>query len=263
MVSVRERMRRPVIAVGESTRATDIAEVLEKNDVSAVAVLDEAKRLCGVVSSTDVVRALANASPEAFTAKDVMCSPVVSATPDEPLEDAAFRMVAARVHRLFVVDGEELVGVLSARDVLEEVRSRRLHASLGAIMSTPVFTASVGDTIQACIARLATVSVHGLVVLDGTSPAGVFTHAEAIAARRRTAAERNAPVEEMMSCETICLDVRTPIHKAAGHLVTTNARRILVVEDGQLVGVASVVDFVGVLARAPQEMRNEEVTFLH
>jgi CBS domain-containing protein len=263
MITVRERMRAPVISVGESTKIAEIAEVLETKGISAVAVVDAAQRLCGVVSSTDVVRAFADSSAEALTAKDVMCSPVVIATPHEPLEDAAFRMVAARVHRLFVLDGEELVGVLTARDVLEGVRSRRVHATLGAIMSTPVLAVSVDDSIQTCIARLATASVHGLVVLDGTWPVGVFTHTEVIAARRRTAVERTAPVHEIMSYETICLDVGTPIQRAARHVVAMDVRRILVVEDRELVGIASVIDLVGVLARAPQEISTEAVALLH
>jgi len=242
-------MKSPVVAVGEDTSTNAIAALLERHGISAVAVRGEGESLLGVVSSTDLVRAVASGG--SFKAKDVMAAPAVIATPHENVDDAAFRMVAARVHRLFVVEHEKLVGILSARDVLEEVKSRRIDAPIRAIMSTPVVTASAEEPVARCVDRLATAGVHGLVVVDGSFPVGVFTHAEAIAARGLPPSLRNRPVEDVMSYETICLDAATPIHRAAGHLIAMNVRRILVVEARHLVGIASVVDLVGVLARAP------------
>ena len=100
--------------------------------------------------------------------------------------------------------------------------------------------------------RLAQANVHGIVVVDGTSPVGVFTHAEALSARKLPPALRESPVEDVMSYETICLDVATPLHRAAAYMVAMNVRRILVVEHRRLVGIVSCLDLVDVLARAPE-----------
>jgi CBS domain-containing protein len=92
--------------------------------------------------------------------------------------------------------------------------------------------------------------VHGVVVVDGTAPVGVFTQTEALAARRLPPLHRPVLVDEGMSYEAVLLEADTPIHRAAAEAVSSNARRIVVCEGGQLAGVLSCVDRVGVLARA-------------
>ena len=53
-----------------------------------------------------------------------------------------------------------------------------------------------------------------------------------------------------MSQETICLDVETPIYRAAGYGISMNVRRLLVVQGRRLVGIVSALDLVGALAPA-------------
>lgn len=196
--------------------------------------------------------------------KDIMTSPVVITHPNERVDEAAWRMVAARVHRLVVVDhlapreGEQreddaqlVVGILSARDVLEELMSRRLDNPLRDIMSTPVETIELGDSVEQALERLVASNLHGLVVVDGLAPIGVFTHQEALSARRLPPTLRSSPVEQVMSYETICVDASTPIWRAAAYAVQTNVRRLLVCENKHLVGITSVIDLAGALARSP------------
>jgi hypothetical protein len=60
---------------------------------------------------------------------------------------------------------------------------------------------------------------------------------------------RRRPVEDAMSYETICLDVATPIYRAAASAISTNVRRLLI-EHRRLVGIVSCLDLVDVPARA-------------
>ena len=74
--------------------------------------------------------------------------------------------------------------------------------------------------------------------------------AEAIAARALPANLREMPVERVMSYETVCLDVATPVHRAASYVVAMNVRRILVVEKRDLVGIMSCLDLVACLTES-------------
>jgi CBS domain-containing protein len=47
-----------------------------------------------------------------------MSRDVLSVAPDAPLQEAAHRMLEHRVHRLLVVEGGKLRGVVSALDLL-------------------------------------------------------------------------------------------------------------------------------------------------
>jgi CBS domain-containing protein len=76
-------------------------------------------RLGGIVTERDVIAALADgADPATTRVADYMTDRPVTVRPDEDLEVAARRMAELGVRHLPVVDGDQLVGVLSIRDLL-------------------------------------------------------------------------------------------------------------------------------------------------
>ena len=60
-----------------------------------------------------------------FRVRDVMVTDVVTVTADAPVRDVARELVARRIHRVVVVDGGALVGIVSALDVVELVAEGR------------------------------------------------------------------------------------------------------------------------------------------
>lgn len=251
---VRDRMTSPVETVAADASLADVASAMEARVVSALPVLDGG-RLVGLVSTTDLVRAFARADVQgaALRASDAMTAPVATTGADRPVVEASRAMAASRIHRLVVTDGDGPTagsprGVLSARDLLEDVKAAGSRTELSAVMTAEVRTLDVGDPIDLAMKELADARVHGLVVVENGRPVGVFTHAEALAVRKLPPALRARPVEEVMSYETICLDTTTTVARAAGYAAAMNVRRILVVEQRHLVGVASALDLVRTLA---------------
>jgi len=251
---VRDRMSSPAISVAPTARVSRVARILETRRISAVPVVETNGSVIGIISTTDILRSPpADGDPGPLRARDIMVAPVVIAHPDERIDEAAWRMVAARTHRLVVVarsKGEPVLGIISARDMLEELITRRSADPVSDIMTREVATISLGDPIDEAMARLRETNVHGLIVVDGTLPIGMFTHQEALAARRLPPELQSIPVEELMSYETICMDATTPVWRAAAHAMATNVRRLLICENKHLVGIASLVDLVSALARA-------------
>lgn len=241
---VRDRMTTPVVTERPDMSVTALVAVLRLRGISAVPIVKN-NELLGIVSTTDILR-----SPPIARASDIMTTPVVTVSVDDTIDEAARTLATARVHRVVAMDGGRVAGILSARDVLLELKQRKVTAPLASAMSTPVESIEIGERIDESIRRLASTNVHGLVVVDAMSPVGVFTHTEALAARRLAPDFLGAPVEEVMSYETICLDAATPMYRAAAHMVSMNIRRILVVEHRRLVGIVSCLDLVDVLARS-------------
>ena len=251
---VRDRMTSPVVTVPDGASLAEVAAVMEARAVSALPVV-QGEVLVGLVSTTDLVGAFARDEAGAATlrASEVMTHPVATTGPDRPLVEAARAMAASRIHRLVVTDGDGPTagrprGVLSARDVLEDVRAAGSKVHLADVMTSEVRTLDVGDSVERAMQELAEARVHGLVVVENGRPVGVFTHAEALAARKLPPSLRGRPVEEVMSYETICLDVTTTVARAAAYAGSMNVRRILVVDQRHLVGVASALDLVRSLA---------------
>lgn len=249
---VREYMSKTLIAVRPSASLQEVLDTLRSRDVSSVAVTEADGTLCGVISMTDLLRVaeIEQRSPReepvilppAKLAGDVMRSPVITVDEAEPVKAAALRMVDNRIHRLIVTRKGRAVAVFSTRDMMRVVLFHHIETPLADIMTSPVETIDVGDSIDDAIERLGEKNIRGLVVVDGAWPVGVFTQTEALTARALPPQVRKMPVEEVMSYESVSLDVRTPLYRVAGQAVASRARRVLAVELGQLKGIVTGFD---------------------
>ncbi|NIR37179.1 MAG: CBS domain-containing protein, partial [Actinobacteria bacterium] len=106
--------------------ALEAEAALDIDGITGVGVVDDEGSLVGVLSRTDLLRA-ADAEPgetfrvPAIPVYELMTPGPVTVEHDSPLDDAARRMLKRRIHRVFVQDGNETVGVLSTRDVMRAV----------------------------------------------------------------------------------------------------------------------------------------------
>jgi CBS domain-containing protein len=72
----------------------------------------------GIISERDVLAALAaDADPDAVWAADVMTKDIVTGDADGSVLDAARTMIDEDVRHLMVVDGDQVVGMVSMRDL--------------------------------------------------------------------------------------------------------------------------------------------------
>jgi signal-transduction protein with cAMP-binding, CBS, and nucleotidyltransferase domain len=137
--------------------------------------------------------------------------------------------------------------VLSTKDLLIAVHASHDGQPLRDHMRAPAYTIRMDESLALATDRLAHAHVSGLCVVDEHEhPVGTFTQTEALAARDRPSETR---VEEVMSYAMLCLDVRTPLYRAAAHAHATRARRVLAVEGGHVRGVLTGLDFARALAR--------------
>jgi len=128
-----------VVAVRRDTSFKEMAARLRQYRVSAFPVIDENRRVIGVVSEADLLakEVLADEpagipaaitgilhhkdhqKAEGLTAGDLMTHPAVTVRPDDSVEHAARLMYTLQVKRLPVVDpGGYLVGIVSRADLL-------------------------------------------------------------------------------------------------------------------------------------------------
>ncbi|MBP9111305.1 MAG: CBS domain-containing protein [Polyangiaceae bacterium] len=242
--------------IDPSMPTEEILRILQERHFSTLPVMRDGK-LLGIVSITDLAKlgcmTLAGFPHQktqvpSRSAADVMSSPVVTIDEEEPIQKAAQRMLDHKIHRVVATRAGAPVGILSTRDLMAAVRDHRVETKLREVTTYDVETIDMDASIVDAIATLALANVHGLVVVDGGWPVGVFTRLETIYAQSLPAQLREQAVERIMSYETICFDENTPIYRVAGHAVSMGARRVLVVRDRELVGIASGFDLARVVA---------------
>ena len=116
MPSVDEIMSRDVLCVDGSASLVDAAERMHGRRVGAVVVL-EGKRLVGILTERDVLRAVATGQV-AGTVGDAMTASPDTIEADESSGQAAALMIHGGFRHLPVVDGDDLVGMVSIRDLV-------------------------------------------------------------------------------------------------------------------------------------------------
>jgi CBS domain-containing protein len=148
---VRELMQSDVTWIAASMSVTEAARILREHGVHGAPVGDAAGRIIGVISTTDLASGwelaearrrliyyrdsggeLASVTEDpvsAFAARqvdEVMMPLVFSVQIDDPLINAAALMEAEGIHRVIVLEGARLAGILSASDIVGAVARREL-----------------------------------------------------------------------------------------------------------------------------------------
>jgi CBS domain-containing protein len=115
-----ENVYRPNVATCRPTATLrDVAQRMEEEDTGIVVVVSD-RKLRGVISERDLVRALATEpDPGSASVMAYATTSLVTATLDEETSDVARRMFDARIRRVPVTGPEgELIGIVSMRDLL-------------------------------------------------------------------------------------------------------------------------------------------------
>ena len=118
---VKDVMTSPVVTTEEEASANKVAKLMEANKVGCVVVTNKTGKPLGIITERDlVVRVLATeANPSTAKAKDFMTSPLVTVDPDASINDAAKRMSRLDIRRLAVLYKDNLVGIVSSKDILD------------------------------------------------------------------------------------------------------------------------------------------------
>ena len=136
---VRDVMTTRPRAVTSDTPVTQVAELMEAEDVGSIPVL-EGEQLTAIVTDRDiVVRAVAKGKdPRGMPVREVYTTEIVTVGPDQDLSDALQIMAANQVRRLPVVDEENrLVGVVSQADVALEAKEKSVGEMVEEISKPP------------------------------------------------------------------------------------------------------------------------------
>jgi len=116
----------------------------------------------------------------------VMTTEVRTATPDDALSDIFTMLVDEGCHHVPILDGDQLVGMISSRDLVDVARERgaeRLtagalaHERAGDVMSRQLQTVYFDQPVEAAIDRIGRGDIHALIVLDHDDVmVGIVTH---------------------------------------------------------------------------------------
>lgn len=113
-----------VVTTGPDRTVLDAIRTLVDHNIGAVVVVEEG-RTVGILSERDVLRftAAGRTHPAAATVGDLMTRELVTAAPGDSIRHAMEEMTSHRVRHLPILDGSDLVGIVSIGDVVNALRT--------------------------------------------------------------------------------------------------------------------------------------------
>ena len=147
MLLAQDIMTKDVITVHPQTPVRELATLLLNHKISGVPVVDEAGKVLGVVTESDLIfqnkkvhLPTAVAILDAFLflerpekleqemkkiagsmACDICSAELISVTPETPLDELATLMAEKKIHTLPVLDGGKLAGVIGKSDIIRTI----------------------------------------------------------------------------------------------------------------------------------------------
>ncbi|HEX6871938.1 MAG TPA: CBS domain-containing protein [Micromonosporaceae bacterium] len=116
---VREAMSKAVLIVGPGHTLRQTAQLMSQRRVGSAVVADPDGPGLGIITERDLLNALgAGLDPDTERTGAHLTSDVVYAGPEWTLTEAAAAMVRGGFRHLVVLDGDEVLGVISVRDIL-------------------------------------------------------------------------------------------------------------------------------------------------
>jgi CBS domain-containing protein len=116
-------IKRVIITCRPEDTMETAATLLATNHIGAMPVRDANGRIVGMFSERDIIRAFSQRGKEVqrLLVGDLMSATLIVCTPEDTVVTARRLMKANRIRHLLVMEGKQLVGLLSISDVLEVI----------------------------------------------------------------------------------------------------------------------------------------------
>lgn len=131
-MKVKEIMKTNVITAHEDESIREVTLRLREKKITGIPVLNDNGEVVGVFSETDLLNRLPDILNDADKiplvdvkeltdppVKTVMSSPAITVTPDTDIKDVAKIFLYKYIHRVPVLEGDKLVGIVSLGDLLK------------------------------------------------------------------------------------------------------------------------------------------------
>jgi CBS domain-containing protein len=118
-MQVRDAMSKAVLHVGPDHTLRQAAQLMAERRVGSAVVADPDAQGWGILTERDILNAIGSGQdPDSERTAEHITWDVVYAGPEWTIEEAAGAMVRGGFRHLVVLDGDELLGVISVRDIV-------------------------------------------------------------------------------------------------------------------------------------------------
>ncbi|HUT30044.1 MAG TPA: CBS domain-containing protein [Sedimentisphaerales bacterium] len=178
-LKVADVMSAPVESIASNISAFHASLTMQASGFKHLPVLDDG-RLVGIVTQTDLTEALGSSHVDT-TIAGIMSTDIATVECKATVAEVAERMSSRNISCVVVVEGPEIKGIITERDILKRVLAAQRNSEQTAVeqvMSCPVITTPAFSSVFSTSKIMERMHVRRLVVTDNDRLCGIVTQTD-------------------------------------------------------------------------------------
>ena len=117
-------LTREIISINENDTIYDAIKLLSKNKIGALPVINNQKKLCGIVSERDVIHAISENKEIKFSLShinSIMTSKIITCNKDTESNVLMKIMTTNKIRHIPILEKNLLIGIVSIGDVVKRL----------------------------------------------------------------------------------------------------------------------------------------------
>jgi transcriptional regulator with GAF, ATPase, and Fis domain len=197
-IKVREIMSAPVESISPNLSVPDAVRIMDDKHIKRLPILEK-KRLVGIVTQTDLVRVVTFYG-RWKDVEEIMSRDVAGIQSKATIVEAAEVMTRRKISCIVVLEGDEVVGVVTERDLLEKVVALQKdpgQIKLEEVMSSPVTTVSPDYSVFSSSRIMEKMGIRRLVVTVDKRPCGIICQTDILRATKKKLQKDTAELTDL------------------------------------------------------------------
>ena len=128
-ISVSSMMTRDIKTEKEDQNVLTACRIMYENNIGCIIIVNQSDnnntKPVGIITERDIVRLLGSLKPSLLQTPlhDIMSKPLVNVSINSSVRDAIQTMQQKNIRRLIVSDGDEMVGIITYKDIFRAIMS--------------------------------------------------------------------------------------------------------------------------------------------
>jgi len=185
-IKVREIMSAPVESISPNLSVPDAVRIMEDKHIKRLPILEK-KRLVGIITQTDLVRVVTFYG-RWKDVEEIMSRDVAGIQSKATIVEAAEIMTRRKISCIVVLEGDEVVGVVTERDLLERVVALQKdpgQIKMEEVMSSPAATVSPDYSVFSSSRIMEKMNIRRLVITEDKRPCGIISQTDILRATKK------------------------------------------------------------------------------
>lgn len=258
-------MQRDLEGVSEDTSVVNAVSLMAARRIGSLVVHpagqeSQQRKIIGLISETDLIRLVIakDLTPVGTNVGQIMSSPLLSIPSDRTMLEASHFMEKHGIRHLCVTEGEEVVGLISVRDLVKHfVYAEKgpirdlddVYRPLSVLMRRDIETIDREATLITVAQRMTDKRIGALMVTQAGEMVGIVTERDLVF--KGLAQNRNltqARAGSVMTQAMIDIDINRTVHDASDLMAEKNIRHLPITENHVIVGILSVRDLMRMIS---------------